>query len=387
MPFYHHLGEVPRKRHIAFRQSTGQLYHEHLTGSLGFSGPASLLYHIRPPTSVLSTRTVSELRLQSDADTTLRMRHFRLSDVPAVSSATLERLPVLFNQDVLLAVVQPTQTDDFFYRNGQADEVVYISEGEGILESQMGELPYREGDYLVIPRGILHRHRLTQGPARMLVIESAGQIKPPQRYRNEFGQLLEHSPYCERDIRVPESLPLHDQMGEFRVLVKRNNVLSELVLDHHPLDVVGWDGYYYPWALSIHDFEPITGSLHQPPPVHQTFQSDGFVICSFVPRLFDYHPQAVPAPYNHSNVMSDEVLFYANDEFMSRSGIGSGSLTLHPNGLPHGPHPGRAEASIGKTRTNELAVMLDTFRPLMVTRDVLEFEDPDYGRSWLEQEE
>ncbi|MCH7725563.1 MAG: ubiquinol-cytochrome c reductase iron-sulfur subunit, partial [Planctomycetes bacterium] len=221
-------------------------------------------------------------------------------------------------------------------------------------------------------------------PSLYLIIESVGQIAPPKRYRNEHGQLLEHSPYCERDIRVPQSLPVHDETGEFRVLVKSRDTLTEVVLDHDPLDVVGWDGYYYPWALSIHDFEPITGSLHQPPPVHQTFQAEGFVICSFVPRMFDYHPDAVPAPYNHSNVMSEEVIFYANDEFMSRKGIGYGSLTLHPSGIPHGPHPGRAEASIGKERTEELAVMLDTFRPLSVAREVLAMEDPDYGRSWLD---
>jgi homogentisate 1,2-dioxygenase len=248
----------------------------------------------------------------------------------------------------------------------------------------MGELIYRQGDYVVIPHGILHRFRPSETPSYFLVLESRGQIAPPKRYRNEFGQLLEQSPYCERDIRVPQDLPVHDEPGEFRVVVKRENVLTEVTLDHHPLDVVGWDGFYYPWALSIHDFEPITGSLHQPPPVHQTFESDGFVVCSFVPRLFDYHPEAVPAPYNHSNVMSEEVIFYANDEFMSRKGIRYGSLTLHPMGLPHGPHPGRAEASIGKQRTDELAVMLDTFRPLHVSREAVALEDPDYSRSWLD---
>jgi homogentisate 1,2-dioxygenase len=290
----------------------------------------------------------------------------------------------LFNQEVALDFVRPTSYDDFLYRNAQADEVVYVSEGEGVLESQMGELAYRQGDYVVIPRGILHRFR-PAGRSFYLVIEGVGQIRPPNRYRNDFGQLLEHSPYCERDIRVPQTLPLHDERGEFRVVVKAHDVLTEVTLDHHPLDVVGWDGYYYPWAFSIHDFEPITGSLHQPPPVHQTFESDGFVVCSFVPRLFDYHPQAVPAPYNHSNVMSDEVIFYANDQFMSRKGIQYGSLTLHPFGLPHGPHPGRAEESIGKQRTEELAVMLDTFRPLTVAQEALELEDPNYGRSWLNE--
>ncbi len=384
MPFYHQLGRVPPKRHTAFRQASGELYHEHLMGSIGFSGLSSLLYHLRPPTRVLDTRTVKELSWESDEDQTLRMRHFQLGELPDSTSAVLDRTPLLFNRDVAMSIVRPTGSDEFFYRNGQGDEVVYVAEGDGVLESQMGELEYRQGDYVVIPRGILHRFRPGAQPSLYLIIESVGQIAPPKRYRNEHGQLLEHSPYCERDIRVPQSLPVHDETGEFRVLVKSRDTLTEVVLDHDPLDVVGWDGYYYPWALSIHDFEPITGSLHQPPPVHQTFQAEGFVICSFVPRMFDYHPDAVPAPYNHSNVMSEEVIFYANDEFMSRKGIGYGSLTLHPSGIPHGPHPGRAEASIGKERTEELAVMLDTFRPLSVAREVLAMEDPDYGRSWLD---
>jgi homogentisate 1,2-dioxygenase len=383
MPFYHRLGEIPRKRHIVWRQASGELFHEHLMGSRGFSGPESLLYHIRPPTSVLRSRLLKELKWEHDPDLSLRMRHFGLTKIPKTGSCVLDRSPLLFNHDVALLMSCPAETDDFFYRNAQGDEVAFVSEGSGVLESQMGELPYRSGDYVVVPRGILHRFRPTEGTTRLLIIESTGQIRPPNRYCNEFGQLMEHSPYCERDIRVPRNLPVRDETGEFRVVVKQNNVLTELVLDHHPLDVVGWDGFYYPWALSIHDFEPITGSLHQPPPVHQTFVSDGFVICSFVPRLFDYHPEAVPAPYAHSNVNSDEVIYYANDEFMSRKGIGYGSLTLHPGGLPHGPHPGRAEASIGKKRTEELAVMLDTFRPLNVSSQASEIEDPDYGRSWL----
>jgi homogentisate 1,2-dioxygenase len=308
----------------------------------------------------------------------------------------LGRTPVLFNSDVVLSMVtvvdgarsaETIQHNDAFYRNAQADEVVYVSDGQGVLESEFGELAFRRGDYLVIPRGILHRYRpkLEVGePLRLLVVEGRGHVTPPKRYCNDRGQFLEHSPYCERDIRRPENLQTHDESGEFRLIVKQNDVLTEVFLDHHPLDVVGWDGYYYPWALSIHDFEPITGRLHQPPPVHQTFQGEGFVLCSFVPRLFDYHPEAVPAPYNHSNVFSDEVIYYANDEFMSRKGIRYGSLTLHPGGLPHGPHPGRAEASIGKKETKELAVMLDTFRPLKVAKDVLTVEDPQYGRSWLE---
>jgi homogentisate 1,2-dioxygenase len=396
MPIYHRLGRIPRKRHTVFRQEHGQLYSEHLMGSLGFSGPASLLYHIHRPTSVMKSRVLSRVHLEADPDVALRMRHFHLEELPLSEDAFLGRTPVLFNADVVMSIVtavsgaksrDAVSQPDAFYRNAQADEIVYVSDGQGVLESEFGELPYRRGDYLVIPRGILHRYRsqVEAGqPWRLLIVEGRGHVTPPKRYCNDRGQFVEHSPYCERDIRRPESLATHDEEGEFRLIVKQNDVLTEVVLDHHPLDVVGWDGYYYPWALSIHDFEPITGRLHQPPPVHQTFQGDGFVLCSFVPRLFDYHPEAVPAPYNHSNVFSDEVIYYANDEFMSRKGIRYGSLTLHPGGLPHGPHPGKAEASIGKKETKELAVMLDTFRPLKVAKQVLGVEDPEYGRSWLE---
>jgi homogentisate 1,2-dioxygenase len=383
MPSYHRLGEVPRKRHTVFRQPGGELYHEHLMGSRGFSGPASLLYHRRAPTSVLSSQLLQKCIWEAEPETLLHMRHFQLHRLPAGASPSLSRVPVLYNSGVALSFVQPTKTDEFFYRNAEGDELIFIAEGGGVLESQMGEMGCRPGDYVVIPRGILHRWRLSEEPQRWLIIESASAIRPPNRYCNEAGQFLEHSPYCERDIRRPETLISHDDVGEFRIVVKQYNVLTEVALDHHPFDVVGWDGYYYPWILSIHDFEPIVGSLHQPPPVHQTFQGDDFVVCSFVPRLFDFHPQAVPTPYNHSNVNSDEVIYYANSEFMSRKGIAFGSLTLHPGGLPHGPQPGRVEESLGKKRTDELAVMVDTFHPLKVARDVLTIEAGEYGRSWL----
>ena len=383
---YHSLGDTPRKRHTQFRQPDGKLYHEHLMGSRGFSGPASLLYHLRPPTSIVMTRLLKRLQWQEEEHPMLRMRHFRLTDVPPSSGSTLARTPILYNRDVALSLVRPADPDDYFFRNAEGDELIFVSEGRGVLESQFGNLAFRSGDYLVIPRGILYRLVPEPGETRLLVIESAGQIRPPARYCNQRGQFLEHSPYCERDMRRPDALPVHDEEGHFRLIVKHANALVEVTLDHHPFDVVGWDGYYYPWALSIHDFEPIVGSLHQPPPVHQTFESDNFVVCSFVPRLFDFHPEAVPVPYNHSNVMSDEVLYYANSEFMSRRGIEYGSLTLHPGGLPHGPQPGRVEASLGKQRTDELAVMLDTFHPLHVSRQAVEFEDLQYARSWLEEE-
>jgi homogentisate 1,2-dioxygenase len=289
----------------------------------------------------------------------------------------------LFNPDVALSLARPSAEDDFFYRNGQADEIVYVSEGEGGLDSSFGTLPVRAGDYVVVPRGVLHRWRLGAQPFRLLVIESTGYVRTPRRYRNEHGQLLEGAPYSERDLRRPEQLHTHDETGEFRVVVKRDDRLTEVVLGHHPFDVVGWDGYYYPWAFSIHDFEPMVGRVHLPPPVHQTFEGDGFVVCSFCPRPFDFDPEAVPAPYNHENAMSDEVLYYANSEFMSRKGIEYGSITLHPDGLPHGPQPGRTEESIGAKATNELAVMVDTFRPLRVSRQALAIEDPTYMLSWL----
>lgn len=385
MPFYHQMGEIPPKRHSVFRQADGRLYYEELIGNKGFVGPSSLLYHRERPTQVLRAHEFQVLPYESEELHPLRHRHFRSHSLTTGPSPTLDRAPFLFNHDVALSLVMPSQDDDFHYRNAQGDEVVYVTEGEGVLETQMGELTFRAGDYLVIPRGILHRYRLSKRPHCFLVIESAGYVRTPKRYRNEHGQLLEQAPYSERDIRRPEKLVTSDQRGEFRLLVKKENRLTEFVLDHHPFDVIGWDGYYYPWAISIHDFEPRVGRFHLPPPIHQTFEGDGFVICSFCPRPYDFDPSAVPAPYNHSNVMSDEVLYYANSEFMSRKGIEYGSITLHPDGIPHGPHPGRAEDSIGKTQTDELAVMVDTFHPLHVSKKALDVEDKEYYQSWLER--
>lgn len=382
MPRYHRLGKIPPKRHSAFRREDGSLYPEELVGNHGFSGLSSLLYHLRRPTSVLQVKHSQELAWEADPDPTLRLRHFRTHLLCPAPSAALNRTPILYNADVALSWVQPERADEFFYRNAQGDELIFAVEGKGTLESQMGELPFGPGDYLVIPRGILHRYRFDPGRVRFLILESAGELRPPARYHNEHGQFLEISPYCERDIRVPESLPVYEEKGEFKLLVKMNNRLTEVILDHHPLDVLGWDGHYYPWALNIEDFEPRVGRFHLPPPVHQTFEGPGFVVCSFCPRPFDFDPAAVPAPYNHSNVMSDEVIFYANAEFMSRKGVEFGSITLHPAGLPHGPQPGKTEESIGKTFTKELAVMVDTFRPLSVSKQALAIEDTSYYLSW-----
>jgi homogentisate 1,2-dioxygenase len=353
-------------------------------GNEGFTGPASLLYHVYPPTTVLAVRRLSETVWEPDPDSTLRHRHFRTAALAEGGSPTLDRTPLLFNRDIGMLFARPTQTDAHFYRNAQADEVVYVSSGSGTLETQFGDLPYREGDYLVIHRGILHRYHLNAEPHRLLIFESRGYVRTPRRYRNEYGQIIEGAPYSERDFRRPAELKTHDQRGEFRVVIKQYNGLNEYILDHHPCDVVGWDGMFYPWAFNIADFEPIVGRVHQPPPVHQTFQGDGFVICSFCPRPYDFHPEAVPAPYNHSNVDSDEVLYYASSEFMSRKGIEYGSITHHPDGIPHGPHPGRAEASIGAKETTELAVMMDSFLPLRVAQSALPIEDPKYFRSWVE---
>jgi homogentisate 1,2-dioxygenase len=387
MPNYHTLGQIPRKRHIAFKKPGGGIYAEELVGHEGFTGTSSLLYHIHPPTTVKSVRRVRETKFEADPDQTLHHRHFLTSRARKGGSATLDRIPLLFNQDIAMLYVEPDENDAHFYRNAQADELVYVSKGKGVLESSYGSLPFHEGDYLIIHRGILHRYRFDlneEQQPKLVIFESKGHVRSPKRYRNEFGQLIEGAPYSERDIRRPMFVEPIDEMGDFPILVKQYDGINEIMLDHHPLDVVGWDGYFYPWAFNINDFEPIVGRVHQPPPVHQTFQGDGFVVCSFCPRPYDFHPEAVPAPYNHSNVDSDEVLYYASSEFMSRKGIEFGSITHHPDGIPHGPHPGRAEASIGAKYTDELAVMMDSFRPLRVARQALEIEDPNYHKSWLE---
>lgn len=388
MPFYHRMGEIPRKRHIVFRRPDGGLYAEELMGHEGFQGTASLVYHVHPPTTVLSARRLAEAALEADTETSLRHRHFRTAGIQPEGSLTSGRIPILFNDEIAMYYAYPSQLDDYFWRNSESDEVIYVVEGSGVLQSTFGNLPFRSGDYVVIHRNITHRWApdFATGPARFLVFESRGHVRWPRRYQNNAGQLIEGAPFSERDIRQPVELPVYDEMGEFPIHVKQYGAINELVLDHHPFDVVGWDGCYYPWAFNIHDFEPIVGRIHQPPPVHQTFQGDGFVICSFCPRPYDFDPHSIPAPYHHSNIDSDEVLFYASSEFMSRKGIEYGSITHHPDGLPHGPHPGRAEASIGATHTDELAVMMDSFRPLRVARAIMPYEDHQYFRSWVDQQ-
>jgi homogentisate 1,2-dioxygenase len=383
MPVYRQLGEIPTKRHKIFRKPSGELYAEELVGNMGFTGPSSLVYHVHAPTGVLAIRALKQVHWQLAEAEPVRHRHFRTQKLDSAGDAILGRKPLLFNHEVSLEIVRPAEDTSCFYRNAQGDEIVFVTEGNGFLESPFGSIAFTDGDYLVIPRGILHRYRFTSSNRLLLAIESAGYVRTPKRYRNEFGQLTEASPYGERDIRGPQALETHNEKGEFKLVVKKANVFTEMLLAYHPFDVVGWDGFYYPWAISIHNFEPRVGRFHLPPPTHQMFEGDGFVVCSFCPRPFDFDPEAVPAPYSHSNVMSDEVLYYANSEFMSRKGIEYGSITLHPDGLPHGPQPGRTEASLGQKETKELAVMIDTFHGLHVSQEVTEVEDRNYYSSWL----
>jgi homogentisate 1,2-dioxygenase len=315
----------------------------------------------------------------------LKQTHLKTAGMKETGKDFLDaRLPLLGNSDVVLYILNSQALEmPYSYKNAEADEVLFVHEGSGVLLSQFGKLPYRQGDYIVIPRTTIYQIQPHAGASRFLVIESFSPVETVSRYRNEMGQLLEHSPYCERDIRPPAEIYMESGDGPFFIKIKKSGAIHNYKYDHSPFNVVGWDGCLYPYALSIHEFEPITGRIHQPPPVHQTFQAHNFVICSFVPRLFDYHPLSIPAPYNHSNIDSDEVLYYVEGNFMSRRGIDTGSFTLHPGGLPHGPHPGTVEASIGAKETKELAVMVDTFKPLKVSKKAMEFLDPNYPFSWI----
>ncbi|KON83546.1 homogentisate 1,2-dioxygenase [Sporosarcina globispora] len=383
MPHYIKMGNVPHKRHTQFRKGNGELYYEQLMGTKGFSGIQSLIYHINPPTRVKEARKIKDIQYEFEEKVALIHRHFLTWNTEPGGDFLEARKILLANDDLAIGVARPSQPMSYFYRNGECDELLYVHEGKGKIESIFGELSFYPGDYVIIPMGTTYRVVLDTHEARFLVVESNSAIVPPKRYRNEHGQLLEHSPYCERDFRTPERLEPKDEKGEFEVRVRAQGMLTSYLFDFHPLDAVGWDGYIFPYAFSIHDFEPITGRVHQPPPVHQTFEAHNYVICSFVPRLYDYHPEAIPAPYVHSNVESDEVLYYADGDFMSRRGIEEGSITLHPSGLPHGPHPGKMEESIGKKETKELAVMIDTFRPLRVVKQALHYEDASYMSSWF----
>ncbi|MEH7342383.1 homogentisate 1,2-dioxygenase [Bacillus sp. JJ1532] len=382
MAYYVKLGRIPHKRHTQFRQEDGSLYYEQLMGTKGFSSIQSLIYHINPPTQVKKAEKICDVRYEFEERGALRHRHFHTWNTDVGGDFLSARKIFMANDDLAIGVARPNLQMDYFYRNGEGDEMLFVHEGTGKIESIFGELSFGPGDYLVIPIGTTYRVVLESEEARFLIVESNSSIVTPKRYRNEFGQLLEHSPFCERDIRTPEKLEPKNEKGEFEIRVRAQGMITSYKYDFHPLDAVGWDGYLYPYAFSIHDFEPITGRVHQPPPVHQTFEGYNFVVCSFVPRLYDYHPEAIPAPYVHSNVDSDELLYYVDGDFMSRRGVEKGSITLHPSGLPHGPHPGKIEESVGKKETRELAVMVDTFRPLYIVKDAHQLEVEDYMSSW-----
>jgi homogentisate 1,2-dioxygenase len=386
MPIYHKLGEIPQKRHVQFKKADGTLYYEQLFGTIGFDGMSSLLYHHHRPTMVKELGTSQDVTPKIAVDRSVRSRKLISFDVAAEHDFLDSRKTLMVNGDVHVGVAAPRQSlRSYFYKNADADEMLFIHKGTGTLRTFLGNIPFEYGDYLIIPRGMIYQIDFDTEDNRILYAESFHPIYTPKRYRNWFGQMLEHSPFCERDYKMPENLETYDEKGDFLIKVKKQNMIHDVVYASHPFDVVGWDGYNYPYGFSIHNFEPITGRIHQPPPVHQTFETSAFVICSFVPRLYDYHPLSIPAPYNHSNIDSDEVLYYVDGDFMSRTGIGPGYISLHPAGIPHGPHPGTYEASIGQEKTEELAVMIDTFKPLMLTEEAIRIQDDSYYQSWLEK--
>ncbi|WP_055447499.1 homogentisate 1,2-dioxygenase [Lacinutrix mariniflava] len=385
MPFYHKLGNIPHKRHTQFRKEDGSLYSEQLFGTIGFDGMSTNSYHEQRPTQVKEIKKQYSVAPKIAKENHIQSYRFRGFQVKPENDYLESRKAVLTNSDCTIILAAPKHsTTDYFYKNSDADEMIFIHKGSGKLRTHLGNLDFKYGDYLIIPRGIIYKIDFDTEDNRLFIVESRRPIYTPKRYRNHFGQLLEHSPFCERDIRRPYELETNNESGDFLMKVKKQGDIFDMVYASHPFDVVGYDGYNYPYALSIHDFEPITGRIHQPPPVHQTFETDAFVICSFVPRMYDYHPQSIPAPYNHSNIDSDEVLYYVDGDFMSRNDIDQGHISLHPAGIPHGPHPGTAEKSIGKTKTEELAVMVDTFKPLMVTEEAMKIADEDYHKSWLD---
>lgn len=386
MPFYHKLGKIPHKRHTIFRKENGDLHHEQLFGTIGFDGFSSLMYHLQPPTIVKDFIGKVDINPEIAEDKQMQMRSLMGYNVEPTDDFLESRVPVLVNNDCHIVLSAPKKSlRDYFYKNADCDEVLFVHKGSGKLRTQLGNIEFKYGDYLVVPRGMIYQIDFDTEDNRLFIVESFHPIYTPKRYRNWFGQLLEHSPFCERDFRAPSELETHDEHGEFLIKIKKEGILYSYTYASHPFDVAGWDGYNFPYAFSIHDFEPLTGRVHQPPPVHQTFETPAFVICSFVPRLYDYHPEAIPAPYNHSNIDSDEVLYYVDGDFMSRNNIEKGQITLHPAGIPHGPHPGAYERSIGKTETEELAVMVDTFKPLKLTKQAMELEFKDYYKSWIHE--
>lgn len=385
MPIYHKLGNIPPKRHTQFEQPKGGIYYEQLFGTVGFEGMSSLMYQIYRPTMVKDILSETDISPKIAVQKNLKARLLKGFDVMPKDDFLESRTPVLVNADVHISLASPRKSlTQYFYKNADADELIFVHQGSGKLRTQLGNIAFEYGDYLLIPRGMIYQITFDTEDNRLLITESFHPIYTPKRYRNYFGQLLEHSPFCERDYKLPTDLETHDEKGDFIIKIKKQGVLYEMLYPTHPFDVVGWDGYNFPYGFSIHNFEPITGRVHQPPTVHQTFETKAFVVCSFCPRMYDYHPKSIPAPYNHSNIDSDEVLYYVDGDFMSRNNIKKGHITLHPGGIPHGPAPGAYERSIGHTSTAELAVMIDTFRPLMLTEAALLIDDGQYYKSWLE---
>lgn len=387
MPVYHKMGKIPQKRHTIFEKPDGGLYYEQLFGTIGFDGMSSLLYHIHRPTMVKDILRSYDVRPKVAVAHNIKSRLLKGFNVKPQDDYLDSRVPLLVNNDITIGVAAPRKSlRDYFYKNADADEMLFIHKGTGTLRTLLGNIEFEYGDYLIIPRGMIYQIDFDTEDNRILFAESYTPIYTPKRYRNWFGQMLEHSPFCERDYKLPSELEYFDETGEFLMKVKKQNTIHELMYVSHPFDVVGWDGYNFPYGFSIHNFEPITGRVHQPPPVHQTFETSAFVVCSFCPRLYDYHPKSIPAPYNHSNIDSDEMLYYVDGDFMSRNNIDKGYISLHPAGIPHGPHPGAYERSIGQKETAELAVMIDTFKPLMVTEQALAIDDGTYYQSWLEND-
>ena len=383
MPYYHQAGKIPPKRHTQFRKPDGSLFAEELVSTEGFSSVYSLVYHTHPPTLVKKLGEAYDISPKIARARHLKHTSLKGFNIKPEKDYMDSRKPVLVNEDLQIILAAPENSmEDYFFKNSQADELIFVHRGTGKLKTGYGDISFGYGDYLVIPRGTIYQMHFETADNRLFIIESFSPLRVPGKYLNKAGQLMEHAPYCERDIRIPENLTTNDQTGDFKILIKKQGLIYPYIYGTHPFDYIGWDGCHYPWAFSIHDFEPITGRLHQPPPVHQTFEGHNFVVCSFVPRKYDYHPLSIPAPYNHSNVDSDEVLYYVDGDFMSRKSVEKGQITLHPGGIPHGPHPGTVEKSIGKESTEELAVMIDPFRPLQLTEYAVDIEDPDYYKSW-----
>ncbi|MEE9361842.1 MAG: homogentisate 1,2-dioxygenase [Cellulophaga sp.] len=384
MPRYHTLGKIPPKRHTTFKKEDGSLYQEELFGTAGFVGMSSLLYHIHPPTVVSEIKNKGSVAPKIAVEKNMKALSFDGFSLVPETDFLDSRKTLFVNNDLHIGLAAPKSfSKDYFYKNGDADEMLFIHVGSGTLRTNYGNIPFKYGDYLIIPKGVIYQINFDTEENRILYVESFSPILTPKRYRNNFGQLLEDSPFCERDMRLPQDLETHDEKGDFLVKIKKQGIMWEYVYGNHPFDVVGWDGFHYPYAFSIHDFEPITGRIHMPPPIHQTWEAAGFVVCSFVPRMYDYHPMSIPAPYHHSNIDSEELLYYVDGDFMSRNGIEKGQITLHPGGVPHGPHPGAIERSVGKKETGELAVMIDPFRPMSITEEALKLQVDDYHKSWM----